>query len=61
MDYQEFLKSKLIVNQPSGFDVDTMSLPSKLYPYQADLVKWACKRGKSALSASHGDLFHEAV
>jgi hypothetical protein len=54
MDYAEFLKSKLITNQPSGFDVDDATLPVNLYPYQSDLVKWACKRGKAALFTMTG-------
>ena len=54
MNYKDFLKSKLITNQPSGFDCDESLLPSNLYPYQADLVRWACKRGKAALFCMTG-------
>lgn len=54
MDYHQFLKSKLIVNEPSGFEVFDDSLPVNLYQYQKDLVKWACKRGKSALFTMTG-------
>ena len=54
MNYQEFLKSKLITSMPSGFEVDKLSLPSNLYPYQRDLVRWACKRGKAALFTMTG-------
>jgi len=52
--YHQFLQSKLITSQPSGFDVDDCSLPTNLYPYQKDLVKWACKRGKAALFTMTG-------
>jgi hypothetical protein len=54
MEYQEFLKSKLIVNMPSGFDADESALPVNLYPYQKDLVKWGCKRGKAAFFTMTG-------
>lgn len=54
MNYNEFLKSKLITTEPSGFDVGDDALPVNLYPYQRDLVKWACKRGKSALFTMTG-------
>lgn len=54
MNYTEFLKNKLITTTPSGFDVDETDLPVNLYPYQRDLVKWACKRGKAALFTMTG-------
>lgn len=54
MEYSEFLKKKLITTMPSGFDVDADDLPPNLYPYQRDLVKWACKRGKAALFTMTG-------
>lgn len=54
MEYSEFLKSKLITSTPSGFDVDAIDLPSNLYPYQTDLVRWALKRGKAALFTMTG-------
>lgn len=54
MDYSEFLKRKLITTMPTGFDADEKYLPINLYPYQSDLVKWACKRGKAALFTMTG-------
>ena len=54
MEYTEFLKKKLITTTPSGFDVDDDALPVNLYPYQRDLVKWAIKRGKSAMFTMTG-------
>ena len=54
MEYKEFLKSKLITTTPSGFDVADDAIPANLYPYQKDLVKWAVKRGKSALFTMTG-------
>jgi len=52
--YQEFLQSKLITSEPSGFDIDRASLPANLYEYQKDLVQWGCKRGKAALFTMTG-------
>lgn len=54
MEYQEFLKSKLITSLPTGFDVSADDLPANLYEYQRDLVRWACKRGKAALFTMTG-------
>lgn len=54
MEYLEFLKSKMITSEPSGFDVDPSELPYNLYPYQQDLVRWGCKRGKAALFTMTG-------
>lgn len=53
-DYEKFLESKLISSHSSGFDANEELLPSNLYPYQADLVRWACKRGKAALFTMTG-------
>jgi superfamily II DNA or RNA helicase len=52
MDYESFLKSKLFVSEPTGFDAG--ELPENLYPYQKYLVRWACKRGKAALFTMTG-------
>ena len=52
--YIEFLKTKISVAQDSGFDVDSETLPKKLYPYQSDLVRWGCKKGKAALFTMTG-------
>lgn len=54
MKYEDFLQSKLITSEPSGFDIDRASLPAKMYEYQKDLVQWGCKRGKSALFTMTG-------
>lgn len=52
MEYNDFLKSKLITNQPSGFECN--DFPDMMYPYQKDLTRWACKRGKAALFCMTG-------
>lgn len=46
-DYKKFLKSKEIISKPSGFDCDNFN--ENLFEWQADIVKWALKKGKAAL------------
>ena len=49
MNYQEFLKTKAIAAQPSGFDIDKDELNPNMFDFQKDLCKWALKKGKSAI------------
>jgi len=51
-DYQEFLKSKRLVVEPSGFDCNHIN--ESLFPFQRDIVKWALKKGKSAIFSNTG-------
>ncbi len=50
--YQDFLNSKRIVAAPAGFD--SGDIPSMLFPYQHDVVRWACKRGRAAIFSRYG-------
>lgn len=57
-DYQEFLASKKIFSSPCGFtirreDINPMMLDPK-HEFQADIVQWACGRGKAAIFANTG-------
>lgn len=52
MDYQEFLRSKAIVHQASGFDVDLSDTP--LFPSQQFITSVSLKRGRSAIFAETG-------
>ncbi len=45
--YAAFLKQKQFALAPAGFSV--ASVNPALFPFQRDIVKWACKKGKSAL------------
>lgn len=54
MNYEEFLKSKVIAAPESGFDVEASEVNPKLKPHQADAVRWACKGGRRALFESFG-------
>lgn len=52
MDYQEFLTKKQIRHIKTGFD--PISLPDKLFPFQRDIARWSCLKGRSALFADCG-------
>lgn len=52
MDYQEFLEHKRLVDRPSGFEPRELS--PRLFPFQRDIVRWACKRGRAAIFADCG-------
>ncbi len=54
MEYQEFIKSKLISHEPSGFDVDADTLNKNLFDWQREIVRWALVKGKSAIFADCG-------
>ena len=51
--YSEFLSQKSVVNIATGL-VDIPTLNPMLYPHQADMVKWALRRGRAALFADCG-------
>jgi hypothetical protein len=51
-DYERFIKNKLAVDVPSGFDCDIPVGP--LFDFQAACVKWALKRGRAALFLDTG-------
>lgn len=53
MSYAAFLESKRITAAPSGIK-RVPPLNSALFPFQCDIVKWALKRGKSAIFADCG-------
>lgn len=52
MTYQEFLKSKQITINPSGFDCNPEN--KYLFDFQRDIVRWALKKGKSAMFLDTG-------
>ena len=54
MDYQEFLKAKQKMIVDSGKEVDDTEINPNLFDYQHDIVKWALKKGKSAVFAGTG-------
>lgn len=50
--YEQFIKSKLAADVPSGFDADIPTGP--MFDFQAAVVKWALKRGRAALFLDTG-------
>jgi len=53
-DYYEFIKSKIVIANETGFDIDDNDLSPVLFPHQRDAVKWAVKGGRRALFESFG-------
>jgi superfamily II DNA or RNA helicase len=52
LNYKHFLHKKDIVSVQSGFEPQDIN--SKLYDFQSEIVRWACKRGKAAIFADCG-------
>lgn len=52
-EYEEFLARKAIVSQSTGFDPGERLNP-RLYPFQRDIVRWACRKGRAAIFAGCG-------
>jgi superfamily II DNA or RNA helicase len=53
VNYAEFIERKLSIVAPTGL-VDVPDLGDHLFPFQADLVQWALRRGRAAIFASTG-------
>jgi hypothetical protein len=51
-DYLQFLEAKTPKMQPTGFEPE--DLPKALKPWQAQLVRWACRQGRAAIFADCG-------
>lgn len=54
IDYKEFLETKRVSTTESGFNVNADSLNPYLFPFQKDIVQWACRRGRAAVFADCG-------
>jgi DNA modification methylase len=52
--YTNFLASKRVVSEPSGFVVDNNAIHMALFDYQRAIVRWATQRGKAAVFADTG-------
>ena len=52
-DYPAFLARKAIIDPPTGID-GNLDLPDALFAFQADIVRWALRRGRAALFAGTG-------
>jgi DNA modification methylase/superfamily II DNA or RNA helicase len=53
-EYQQFIESKRIVAQRSGFDVNPSQVHPALFPFQRDIVCWALRKGRAAVFADTG-------
>lgn len=54
MDYLNFIKKKDFLTQSSGFDFDVTELNHAMFDFQKDIVRWALKKGRSAIFADCG-------
>lgn len=54
VDYERFLVKKRFVAPVSGIDVGDGDINQKLFPFQRDLVRWALRKGRSAIFADTG-------
>lgn len=52
-DYQAFLEGKAFVAPPTGIEPPE-ELHEALFPFQADIVRWALRRGRAAIFADCG-------
>jgi superfamily II DNA or RNA helicase len=53
MEYADFLEHKKIVDRPSGFE-PTMPINPMLFDFQADIVRWALRRGRACIFSDCG-------
>jgi len=52
MTYEQFLQSKRRVHMGDG--ITASSLPSQLFPWQSQIVRWALRKGRAAIFADCG-------
>ncbi len=53
MDYSSFLAAKRRADPPSGI-ADLPAISDALFPFQADIVRWALRRGRAGVFAGTG-------
>ena len=54
MNYEDFLSSKSVANREAGFQIAANQINRALFPFQAEVVRWAIRKGRSAIFASCG-------
>lgn len=54
IDYQSFLRDKRFLAPTSGVEIEEHKINPKLFPFQRDLVRWALRKGRSAIFADTG-------
>ena len=54
MNYEEFIKGKVVVAEKYGIDTSAIEFSKMLFPHQVDLVRFALEGGRRAIFASFG-------
>jgi DNA modification methylase len=54
MEYEKFLKSKVVVAENFGINTDNLELTEMLFPHQKDIVHFCLQGGRRAIFASFG-------
>jgi DNA modification methylase len=54
MDYNNFLKKKVVVAENFGISIENLQLTEKLFPHQKDIIHFCLKGGRRAIFASFG-------
>lgn len=54
MIYKEFIDNKNFILENNGFDIDKSELNDSMFDFQKDIVRWALKKGRSAIFADCG-------
>lgn len=52
--YREFIAEKRIAVASNGIDIDAALVNPLLFPFQRDIVQWACHKGRCAVFANTG-------
>lgn len=52
--YKEFIDNKNFILENNGFDIDKSELNDSMFDFQKDIVRWALKKGRSAIFADCG-------
>lgn len=52
MDYDKFIDSKRFTDPGTG--IEPVAISERLFPFQADIVRWALRRGRAAIFADCG-------
>lgn len=54
MNYEAFLSTKTAIDVPTGFEPAGLPIKRALFDFQADIVRWALRRGRAAIFADCG-------
>lgn len=54
MNYQEFIDSKQLILESSGFEVDRATINQNCFEFQKDIVRWALAKGRACIFADCG-------